>query len=125
MTVTEMQYGGRGLTVCEEWLSFENFYKWAMENGYADGLTIEREDNDKGYSPDNCHWATREEQNRNTSRTHRIKDGNRIITAAQAAETVGVSRSVVAEWCRDGKVETLDDVIRLEKNINNGRHIRC
>lgn len=54
-------YGGRGITVCEEWKGtdgFINFYNWSMKNGYADNLTLDRKDNDKGYSPDNCRWIT-------------------------------------------------------------------
>ena len=59
-------YGGRGITMCDEWrYDFWAFADWAMENGYRDGLTIDRKDNDKGYSPDNCRWITRYEQNQN------------------------------------------------------------
>lgn len=59
-------YGGRGITVCEEWKnSFDAFYEWAIQNGYKDDLTIDRKDNDKGYSPENCCWSTRAEQNKN------------------------------------------------------------
>lgn len=59
-------YGGRGIKVCEEWYkSFESFYKWAMSNGYKEHLTIDRINNDKGYEPDNCRWATYKEQNNN------------------------------------------------------------
>lgn len=59
-------YGGRGITVCNEWLSdFSAFRDWALANGYADDLTIDRVDVDKGYSPDNCRWATKAEQSRN------------------------------------------------------------
>lgn len=50
-------YGGRNITVCDEWLGekgFQNFSSWALSNGYSDDLTIDRKDNDKGYSPDNC-----------------------------------------------------------------------
>lgn len=63
-------YGGRGITVCEEWhKSFKSFYDWAIDNGYHKGLSIDRIDNDKGYSPDNCRWTTYTEQARNTRST--------------------------------------------------------
>lgn len=59
-------YGGRGITVCDEWNnSFETFRDWAMSHGYTDNLTIDRKDNDKGYSPENCKWSTMAEQNQN------------------------------------------------------------
>jgi hypothetical protein len=61
------RYGGRGIGFCEEWRSFEPFYAWAMSHGYAPDLTLERIDNDKGYSPENCKWATQHEQSMNKS----------------------------------------------------------
>ena len=56
-------YGGRGITVCSRWLEFENFFEDMGTR--PDGLSIERVNNNKGYSPDNCKWATSTEQNRN------------------------------------------------------------
>lgn len=61
-------YGGRGILICEEWLGengFENFYKWSMENGYDDKLTIDRINVNGNYEPSNCRWVTYREQNRN------------------------------------------------------------
>ena len=66
-------YGGKGITICDEWLrSFAVFQGWALANGYSDDLSIDRIDNDKGYSPENCRWATRTEQNENTRNNHLV-----------------------------------------------------
>lgn len=60
-------YIDKGITVCSEWLEDrETFFKWAQENGYEETLTLDRVEGDKGYSPENCRWATRTTQARNT-----------------------------------------------------------
>ena len=86
-------YGARGITICPEWLGkhgAENFIKWAFENGYDEKAdfgqcTIERIDNDKGYSPENCRWATAKEQGNN-------KRNNRYITYNGETKTL-------TQWC--------------------------
>ena len=49
-------YHDKGIEICSEWLDFDVFQEWALKNGYADDLSIDRKDSDKNYCPDNCHW---------------------------------------------------------------------
>ena len=68
-------YQDRGITVCDEWLVFENFRDWAISHGYKEDLQIDRIDNDKGYCPENCRWVTCKENNNNRRNTIRLEDG--------------------------------------------------
>lgn len=117
------RYGGRGITICQDWLnSFVSFYKWAMGNGYADNLTIDRIDLDGDYSPSNCRWITQAEQNRNTSRIRWIEknDGTKI-TSAEAARIAGLSRATVARWCRVDGIRTLQGILQRADEVHS-RH---
>lgn len=68
-------YGGRGIHVCAQWTAFEGFSR-DMRETYAPGLTIERRDNDAGYSPENCTWATPAEQGKNRRDVLRVDWGD-------------------------------------------------
>ena len=59
------KYGGRGIGICEEWSDYSVFRSWALANGYAEKLTLDRKDNDGNYEPSNCRWATGIEQQNN------------------------------------------------------------
>lgn len=84
-------YGGRGITVCKDWDSgFQPFYEWATSNGYKDGLTIDRVDNNKGYSPDNCRWATYNEQARNKRNNLNITYNGKTQTLKEWANELGI-----------------------------------
>lgn len=106
-------YGGRGITICDEWSGekgFENFYKWSMENGYSDELTIDRIDNDNGYSPQNCRWATRKEQANNTRKNKIIEFNGEEKTLSQWADFYGLSQDLLGERLLRGK--TMEESIR-------------
>ena len=81
-------YGERGITVCERWLSFENFF--ADMGSRPNGKTLDRRDNDKGYSPDNCRWATQKEQANNTRANILLTYDGQTKTLTQWAEIHGV-----------------------------------
>ena len=80
-------YFARGIGVCAEWSVFQTFKTWALANGYADGLELDRKDNSNGYSPINCRWASRTQQMANTrkrrqaNRTSQYKGVQRIKTS--------------------------------------------
>jgi hypothetical protein len=81
-------YGGRGISVCEEWRNdFMAFYKWSINNGYSDNLTIERNDVNGNYDPRNCKWITHAEQTLNRRDSHLVTYNGRTKT--------------IAEWARD------------------------
>lgn len=65
------RYGGRGIAICDAWLVSDNFFVWAKSAGYRPDLTIERADNNLGYNPKNCYWATRKVQQGNRHNTVR------------------------------------------------------
>lgn len=88
-------YGGRGITVCNEWQQFEPFYEWAMSNGYSEDLTIDRINNDGGYSPDNCRWATVKEQANNKRNTCWVTYNGETRTLSEWSELVGIKHSVL------------------------------
>lgn len=73
-SISYSSYGAKGITMCDEWRnSFEAFSEWAISNGYNDTLSIDRIDNDKGYFPENCRWATKSVQRLN-QRTERKRN---------------------------------------------------
>ena len=84
-------YGGRGITVCEEWKNnFVTFYNWAMANGYTDELTIERTDVNGNYCPENCTWIPMEKQCDNKRNTVRLTYKGETHTLKEWAQITGI-----------------------------------
>lgn len=100
--VSYPRYGAKGVTVSEEWHSFENFVR-DMGKSYFPGATIDRIDNNKGYSKGNCRWATRKEQLRNKRSVERYSFCGEKLTIPELAEIAGVKpRTMYARLKRYG-----------------------
>ncbi len=105
-------YGGRGIKVCDEWRhDFEAFYKWSMENGYRDDLTIDRIDVNKGYSPENCRWADATTQARNTRKNVFLTYKGERRTVSEWAEITGIKVATLyarhhSGWNDEKTIET-------------------
>lgn len=96
-------YGGRGIKVCDKWLDdFMNFYNWSMENGYEEGLSIDRIDVNGNYEPSNCRWITIEQQANN-------KQNTKYLTID------GVTKSV-QEWSRESGINPSTLIKRYESS---------
>lgn len=98
-------YGKKGITICNSWLNFMNFYNWAISNGYKDNLTIDRSNNKGNYEPNNCKWIPFVEQAINTSQVIQITAFN---------ET-----KPLKEWISDHRCKVCRATIirRLKRNI--------
>lgn len=88
-------YGGRGITVCNEWLEFKNFYDWSMANGYTDELSIDRIDNNGNYEPSNCRWVTKETQNKNRRNNHKVTYNGITKCVCDWAKDIGIDEAAL------------------------------
>ena len=94
-------YGAKGITMCDEWKNdFKSFEKWAYENGYDESLpstecTLDRIDNSKGYSPDNCRWVTSKDQANNQTTNVILSYNGKSQTVSQWADELGIDRDIL------------------------------
>lgn len=95
------RYGGRGITVCKEWQTAENFVKWALDNGYEKGLQLDRIDNAKGYSPENCRFVTATVNSRNRRNTKFLSLKGETKCVSEWSEILGVSQYTIYWWIRE------------------------
>lgn len=104
------RYGAKGINVCNRWRKFENFY-CDMFPSYKEGLTIDRIDNSKGYSPENCRWVDMKVQCNNKTSNHTIIYENKEYTLSQASEKFSISyhtlkRRIYNGWSVKKAIET-------------------
>lgn len=113
-------YGGRGIAVCAEWHESSIFFAWALENGYKEGLSIDRRNNDGNYEPSNCRWVDLVAQANNTRKNHWVNVYGEKLTAKQAAEkyTVPYPRFVAlinAGWSPEEAIKHQQELILDDK----------
>lgn len=103
-------YRDKGITVCDEWKnSIDAFLKFAEENGYKEGLTIDRINSNLGYFPENCRFIPMQEQPLNTDRNVFIDIGGEIITASEMARRCGVSCEAIRKRIKRGWYHVVDN----------------
>lgn len=96
-------YGGRGITVCEDWHSgFEAFRDWAFENGYQEGLSLDRIDVDGNYEPSNCRWIDVKDQCHNKRQSKLYKFNGKVQDIAQWANEYGLKYGTLAGRLKRG-----------------------
>ena len=96
-------YHDKGISVCAEWGSFAAFREWAVANGYAKNLTIDRIDNGKGYSPENCRWVGRDVQNLNRRVTITVLIDGRNVTLTELSRETGIPYGTLYDRMSHGR----------------------
>ena len=101
-----LYYGGRGISVCDEWHDIEVFEKWAIQSGYRQGLSLDRKDVNGDYCPKNCCWVTAKEQANNRRNTVYLDYNGERKTISQWADLLGIKRSTLSSRiCRGWTIE--------------------
>lgn len=90
-----VDYGGRGIKVCPEWYKFDNFFA-DMGNPPFKGASLDRKDNNLGYSKENCRWVDRDTQNNNTRKTSKFEYEGKLYTIAELSELSGVKKATLS-----------------------------
>ena len=97
------QYGGRGISVCKEWSdNFLSFFSWATENGYKEGLSIDRINPDGNYEPDNCRWTTNKVQCNNKTNNRIYEIDGLSYTLQQLADISGINNGTIRSRLKRG-----------------------
>ena len=111
-------YGGRGITVCDEWLDYLTFKKWCDENGYEQGLSIDRINNDGNYEPGNCRWVTQKVQNNNKRTIHWITYNGETKSLSEWAASLGLKPNSLIQRLHKYSVE---EALSVPNRGNVGR----
>ena len=113
-----VNYGGRGITVCKEWKeSYETFQTWAFANGYRQELSIDRIDNNKGYSPENCRWTNYTEQSNNRRMSNLVTLDGETHTLTEWVKIKNVCKRTI--YARMQKGMTVEEALTCSTHTEN------
>lgn len=118
------RYRDRGVRVCDEWLSFPVFEKWAIAHGWRPSLQIDRIDGDGDYSPTNCRFVTRIENQRRRCNNHIVEVFGSPMTLVEAVEKMGGGKSYDTILSRLRRGWTAEDALFVEVDRRFGAHLR-
>ena len=106
-------YKKKKIKLCKEWQLSDNFLKWAIDNGYKEDLVLDRIDNSKGYSPDNCRWVTPKENANNKDNTIYLEFNGQNMPISMWAEKLKVPRDRLYRRYRRGM--PIEKILSIEK----------
>lgn len=111
-------YGGRGVGICEQWLEFEPFLEWSLNNGWKKGLELDRADNNGDYTPSNCRWVERRTNVNNRRKTVVLEVNGEKKPLTEWAEIIGCDRAMITYWIKNhGKSYAAE---RIAEALDNG-----
>jgi len=122
-------YGGRGISVSQKWDTYEKFEEWCLNNGYEQGLWLDRIDNNGNYSPDNCRFITPKEQQNNKRTNVNVTIGGITMTIKQWSEKSGIGfatieRRIECGWKEDDLLKPVNKKYSHSEAIKNGLHMK-
>ena len=114
-------YGGRGVSIADDWNSFSAFYEWAIQNGYDENLTLDRICSDGDYEPHNCRWVNQREQQNNRTNNRRIEIDGESHTLSEWSEISGIHLSTI--WGRLKKGWSEKDAVFTYAVVGRNQYI--
>lgn len=116
-------YGGRGVTVCDEWSTdYLKFKEWSLKNGYSNNLTLDRIDVDGNYEPSNCRWTDWETQSNNKRNSKKYKYNGKLYSIKQLATMAELDYHLVKRRLNQGW--SVEETISIQPKIGNNKTVR-
>lgn len=115
-------YGGRGITICDEWSNYEAFRDWSLANGFAEGLSLDRIDVNGDYCPENCRWVSEKVQQNNKRDNNYLTFNGATHTIQEWADITGIGWSTIKERLKNGW--TVDEALTRKPRKHTRKEVR-